>query len=197
MVGFSSMDPATFEEAEKSEKWRIAMDEEINSIVKNQTWMLTSLPSETKCIGVKWIYKTKLNEFREVNKFKARLVTKVYSQKYGVDYTEVYAPVARMDTIRTIIATSAQRSWNIYQLDVKSAFLYGVLLEDVYVHQPQGYVVEGEEDKVYKLHKALYGLKQAPRTWFRRIEEYFIKEGFKKSQNECFLRKLIKVTSCL
>lgn len=180
----ASNDPAVFEEAEKSLKWREAMDEEMNSILRNQTWELSELPEGTKCIGVKWIYKTKFNEHGEVNKYKARLVAKGYSQEHGIDYTEVYAPVARMDTIRTIISTAARKAWDIYQLDVKSAFLHGLLVEDVYVQQPKGYVIEGEENKVYKLHKALYGLKQAPRAWFSRIEEYFVKEGFVKSQNE-------------
>ncbi|KAG7547302.1 Reverse transcriptase RNA-dependent DNA polymerase [Arabidopsis suecica] len=184
MVEFNSSDPTTFEEAEKCLKWREAMNEEINSIIKNQTWVLTELPKGVKCIGVKWIYKTKLNEHGEVNKYKARLVAKGYSQEHGIDYTEVYAPVARMDTVRTILATAAQKAWDIYQLDVKSAFLHGFLLEDVYIQQPKGYVVKGCEEKVYKLHKALYGLKQAPRAWFSRIEEYFLREGFQMSQNE-------------
>lgn len=89
-----------------------------------------------------------------------------------------------MDTIRTILATAAQRGCNIYELDVNSAFLYRVLQEDVYVQKQKGYVVEGKEDKVCKLYKEVYGLKQAPRAWFSRIEDYFVKEGFKKSQNE-------------
>lgn len=184
MAVINSSDPHTFEEVEKSLKWREAMNEEISSIERNQTWELSELPEGAKCIGVKWIYKTKLNENGEVNKYKARLVAKGYSQEHGVDYNEVYAPVARMDTIRSILSTAARKGWNILQLDVKSAFLYWVLEEDVYIQQPKGYVVNGEEDKVYKLHKALYGLKQAPRAWFSRIEEYFAKAGFEKSYNE-------------
>lgn len=184
MVELNISDPVTFEEAGKCLKWRKAMDEEISSIEKNQTWSLTKLPQGVKCIGVKWIYKTKLDEHGEAKKHKARLVAKGYSQEHGIDYTEVYAPVARMDTIRTIMSIAAQRNWDIYQLDVKSAFLYGILKEDVYIQQPDGYEIKGEEDKVYKLHKALYGLKQAPRAWFSRIEEYFLREGFTKSQNE-------------
>lgn len=120
------------------------MDSEIKSIEKNQTWKLTELPVGAKKIGVKWIYKTKLNEVGEMEKYKARLVAKGYSQQYGVDYTEVFAPVARMDTVRMIIALAAQRSWRIYQLDVKSAFLHGELNEDVYVEQPRGYEKEGK-----------------------------------------------------
>ncbi|KAJ9559214.1 hypothetical protein OSB04_013828 [Centaurea solstitialis] len=191
MVEIYNQDPTTYEEAVKSKKWRVAMDAEIEAIERNLTWELAVLPIDTKCIGVKWIFKTKLNERGEVVKYKARLVAKGYSQEHGVDYMEVYAPVARMDTIRMVIALAAQKGWSIFQMDVKSAFLYGTLQEDVYIQQPQGYVVKGSEHKVYKLRKALYGLKQAPRAWFSRIETYFIKEGFEKSKNEqtLFIKK--------
>ena len=120
-------DPTSFQEAAVHLKWKHAMDDEIQSIERKQTWSLTTLPNEAKAIGVKWIYKTKLNELGEVDKFKARLVVKGYAQEYKVDYTEVFAPVARMDTVRMIIALAAQRGWGIYQLDVKSAFLHGEL----------------------------------------------------------------------
>ena len=111
-------------------------------------------------------------------------MAKGYSQKYGVDYTEVFAPVARMDTVRMIIALAAHKNWRISQLDVKSAFLHGKLSEDVYVEQPKGYEKKGGEFLVYKLHKALYGLKQAPRAWFSRIEAHFIGEGFQSCESE-------------
>jgi hypothetical protein len=177
-------DPILFEEAVKHEKWRKAMDSEIKSIEKNQTWELLDLPTGAKIIGVKWIFKTKLNEKGEVDKYKARLVAKGYSQQHGIDFTEVFAPVARMDTVRMIVALAACRGWDIFQLDVKFAFLHGELREGVYVHQPGGYVKKAKENKVYKLHKALYGLKQAPRAWFSRIESQFVKEGFQKCPNE-------------
>ncbi|KAI5351719.1 hypothetical protein L3X38_004610 [Prunus dulcis] len=102
----------------------------IKSIEKNQTWTLTELSAGAKRIGVKWFYKTKYNEHGKIDKYKARLVGKRYSQKYGVDYTEVFAPVARIDTIRMIIALAARKNWTIFQLDVKSAFLHGELSED-------------------------------------------------------------------
>ncbi|KAL6345914.1 hypothetical protein AAG906_025194 [Vitis piasezkii] len=168
MALVESTDPLYFEAAVKNANWRLAMNNEIKSIEKNQTWTLTELPAGAKKIGVKWVYKTKYNEHGKIDKYKARLVAKGYSQKYGVDYIEVFAPVARMDTIRMIIALAAQKNWTIFQLDVKSAFLHGELSEDVY----------GSEHLVYKLHKALYGLKQAPRAWFSRIEAHFIGEGF-------------------
>eukprot|EP00268_Persea_americana_P056077 TRINITY_DN6570_c0_g1_i4.p1 TRINITY_DN6570_c0_g1~~TRINITY_DN6570_c0_g1_i4.p1 ORF type:complete len:520 (+),score=81.62 TRINITY_DN6570_c0_g1_i4:3057-4616(+) len=180
MFQTSASDPATFEEAVKSSAWREAMELEIKAIEKNGTWELTELPRGAKKIGVKWIFKTKLNERGEVHKCKARLVAKGYTQQAGIDYTEVFAPVARWDTIRMILALAANREWSVYQLDVKSAFLHGELSEEVFIERPQGYEVEGAQDKVYKLKKALYGLKQAPRAWFSIIESYFIKEGFEK-----------------
>jgi len=100
----------------------------------------------------------------EVDNFKARLEAKGYKQEYGVDYVEVFAPVARLDTIRLVIALAAQNAWKIYQLDVKSAFLHGELQEKVFIEQPLGYVKFGGENKVLRLKKALYGLKQAPRN---------------------------------
>ncbi|RDX74343.1 hypothetical protein CR513_45924, partial [Mucuna pruriens] len=167
-------DPILFEEVVKHEKWRKAMDNEINSIEKNQTWELMDLPTGAKTTGVKWIYKTKLNELGEVDKYKARLVAKGYSQQHGIDFSEVFAHVARMDTVRLIVALAACKECDIFQLDVKSAFLHGELSENVYVEQPKGYVKKGKEHKVYKLHKALYGLRQAPRAWFNRIEAHFM-----------------------
>jgi hypothetical protein len=129
---FSSReDPATYEEAAKLNCWREAMDQEIEAIERNDTWELVDLPVGSRKIGVKWIYKTKYNENGKVEKHKARLVAKGYSQKYGVDYNEVFAPVARWDTIRTILVVAASNDWKVYQLDVKSAFLHGELLEDV------------------------------------------------------------------
>ena len=160
------------------------MDDEIHSIEKNNTWELTSLPPNKKSIGVKWIYKTKYRPNGEVERLKARLVVKGYKQKPGIDYFEVFAPVARMDTIRMIVALAVQNRWRIYQMDVKSAFLNGFLDEEVYVDQPPGYVKKGYENQVYKLKKALYGLKQAPRAWYTRIDAYLLQHGFQKCPYE-------------
>ncbi|GAA0162208.1 transmembrane signal receptor [Lithospermum erythrorhizon] len=177
-------DPFIYEEAAKHEKWRTAMKNEMESIEKNKTWTLTSLPKGSKMIGVKWIYKTKRDGTGNVIKCKARLVAKGYSQKHGIEFNEVFALVARLDTIRLIIGLAPQKGWKLFQLDVKSAFLQGELDEEVFVAQPQGYTVKGKEDQVYKLHKALYGLKQAPRAWYSKIENYFVKENFQKCSSE-------------
>ncbi|GAU41145.1 hypothetical protein TSUD_190450 [Trifolium subterraneum] len=130
-----------------------------------------------------WRNAMNYNEQGKVEKHKARLVAKGYFQQHGIDYNEVFAPVARWDTIRTILAIAALRGWYIYQLDVKSAFLHGELNEEVYVEQPLGYQKERKE-LVHKLKKSLYGLKQAPRAWYNKIESYSCHEGFEKCPHE-------------
>ena len=181
---FADCDLVTFEDAAQDGRWVQAMDEEIHSIEKNNTWEITSLPKGKKSIGVKWVYKTKYQPDRQVDRLKARLVVKGYKQKPGIDYYEVFAPVARLDTIRLVIALAAQKKWQIHQMDVKSAFLNGSLEEEVFVDQPVGYVKKGHEDKVLKLKKALYGLKQASRAWYTRIDSYFQENGFLKCPYE-------------
>jgi len=152
----------------------------MEAIEKNKIWELTDLPKGMKPIGVKWIFKTKLKENGEINKFKTRLVAKGYAQQYGMDYTKVFAPVTKHDTIWIILSTAAHHGWSIFQLDVKSAFLHGELNEEIYVQQPTGFMKIGEEEKVYKLRKALYGLIQAPRAWYNKIENYFLHNGFER-----------------
>jgi len=115
------------------------------SIQKNKTWELVKLQSGKKPIGLKWVFKLKRNSDGDVVKHKARLVAKGYVQKHGVDYDEVFAPVARLDTVRVLLALAANQGWKVHHLDVKSAFLHGELEEKVYVSQPEGYVVKGKE----------------------------------------------------
>ena len=156
-------------------------------IEKNGTWQLVQRPLDRKVIGVKWVFRTKLNADGSINKYKARLVVKGYAQIFGVDFSETFAPVARLDTIRLLLAVAAQKGQKVFQLDVKSAFLNGFLKEEIFVEQPDGFVVQGQEDKVYVLKKALYGLKQAPRAWYSRIDDHLINLGFNKSLSEATL----------
>ncbi|GLU17722.1 hypothetical protein SLE2022_340780 [Rubroshorea leprosula] len=180
-------EPSCLQDAMNSEEWKTAMQEELNMFEKNATWKLVDRPTNKNVLGVKWVYKVKLNSDGSLNKCKARLVVKGYSQLAGIDFTETFAPVARFDTIRLLFAMAAQKSWLIYQLDVKSAFLNGELKEEIYVEQPDGYVKKGAEHKVYLLKKALYGLKQAPRAWYGKIDNHLLSLGFEKSIEEATL----------
>lgn len=184
-------EPVTFEQAIKDEAWREAMNTEITAIEQNKTWQLTDLPKDHKAIDLKWVFKLKRGINGNDIKHKARLVAKGYVQKHGIDYNEVFAPVARLETVRLLLALAAKNEWEVHHLDVKSAFLNGVLLEEVYVSQPKGYVKEGQEQKVYKLFKALYGLRQAPRAWYSQLNKCLLRLGFTKCPYEhaVYIRK--------
>lgn len=133
---------------------------------------------------MKWVYKVKRNPSGKIIKHKARLVAKGFLQKEGVDYGEIFAPVARIETVRFVVAIASFKGWSMHQLDVKSAFLNGPLEEEVYVEQPPGFKISGHESKVYKLRKALYGLKQAPRAWNKKIDSVLTQIGFVKCISE-------------
>jgi len=180
MALLADSEPVHFEEAIRSDIWRAAMIEEIKSIEKNDTWELVSLPAKKTPISVKWVFKTKLKSDGTVAKHKARLVAKGFMQKEGIDYSEIFAPVARLETVRMIVALATWKNWKLWHLDVKSAFLNGPLEEEVFVVQPPGFINKGHEDKVLRLKKALYGLKQAPRAWNKRIDSFLSGCGFQK-----------------
>ena len=177
-------EPSSFREAKGSREWTLACEDEICSIVENETWTLVELPQGAKAIGLKWVFKLKRNSDGSIKKHKARLVAKGYVQQHGVDFDEVFAPVARIETIRLLINLAALNRWIIHHLDVKTAFLHGELKETVYVSQPEGFEVKGSENKVYKLHKALYGLRQAPRAWNNKLNAILIELKFRKCTKE-------------
>ena len=177
-------EPRNFEEAKESKQWTRACEEEIESIVKNKTWILVDLPYGAKPIGLKWVFKLKRNSDGSISKYKARLVAKGYVQRHGIDYDEVFAPVARIETIRLLVSLAAASGWEVHHLDVKTAFLYGELKEIVYVSQPEGFEQKGCESKVYKLNKALYGLKQAPRAWNHKLNQTLRELQFEKCAKE-------------
>jgi hypothetical protein len=133
---FVDIEPLSYNDAAKSPVWRKAMEDEIQSIEKNKTWQLMRLPPNKKPIAVKWVYKVKHLPDGSIAKHKAKLVAKGFLQKPGIDFTEIFAPVARLETFRVVIAVANQHKWPIVQLDVKSAFLNGKLEEEVYVEQP-------------------------------------------------------------
>jgi hypothetical protein len=144
-------EPANFVEASKDPSWKHAMDEELKAIESNGTWTLVTRRPNHKPIGLKWVYKLKKDTKGAIVKYKARLIAKGYVQRQRVDYEEVFAPVARLETVRLLLALAAQEEWKVHHMDVKSAFLNGDLTEEVYVEQPIVYEKKGEEEKVYKL----------------------------------------------
>ena len=148
---------------------------------------MTELPQNKKEIGVKWFSEPNSIQMVQFSNTRLDWLLKALLQIVGVDYGDTFAPVARHDTIRLLLALAGQKEYKVYHLDVKSAFLNGILFEEIYVQQPEGFVVTGHEQKVYELHKAFYGLKQAPRAWYSRINTHLIQLGFKRSENEATL----------
>ena len=168
--------------SEDASKWEAAMQEEYDSLMANGTWELAPLPKNRKSVGSKWVFCTKKDASGQVVRHKARLVAKGYSQVEGVDFLETFAPVAKFNTIWCILALGAALDLEIHQMDVKTAFLNGELEEDIYMDQPQGFQQKDFEHLVCKLKKSLYGLKQSPRAWYQRIDSFFTKEGFTRSE---------------
>ena len=175
-------EPSSYSSAVKQEVWKEAMEEEISAIFKNKTWTVVKPHGNIKPIGVKWVFRVKKDSEGRILRHKARLVVKGYAQREGMDFGEIFSPVARMDSIRILIAIAAQEKWELHHLDVKTAFLNGEIKEDIYITQPEGFEVKGKEDHILKLKKALYGLKQAPRAWNSRLNEVLLKQGFVRSK---------------
>ncbi|GJX02891.1 retrovirus-related pol polyprotein from transposon TNT 1-94 [Tanacetum coccineum] len=161
----STIQPKDVKEALKDESWVVAMQEELNQFVTNDVWELVPLPMSQSGIGTKWVFRNKLDENGIVSRNKARLVAQGYNQQEGIDYDETYAPVARLESIRILLAIACVNDFKLYQMDVKSAFLNGFINEEVYVAQPPGFIDFQKPKYVYKLKKALYGLKQDPKAW--------------------------------
>ncbi|KAJ9563108.1 hypothetical protein OSB04_008268 [Centaurea solstitialis] len=167
-VFLSQTEPKKAHDAMKDPSWIEAMQEELLQFVLQHVWDLVDLPKGHRVIGTKWIFRNKTDERGIVIKNKARLVAQGYTQEEGIDYDDVFAPVARIEAIRLFLAFASYKGFKVYQMDVKSAFLYGTIDEEVYVSQPPGFEDPKYPDKVYKLRKALYGLHQAPRAWSSR-----------------------------
>ncbi|GJZ30735.1 retrovirus-related pol polyprotein from transposon TNT 1-94 [Tanacetum coccineum] len=174
----STIEPKNVNEALKDESWVVAMQEELNQFVANDVWDLVPLPMSQSVIGTKWVFRNKLDENGIVSRNKARLVAQGYNQQEGIDYDETYAPVARLESIRILLAIACANDFKLYQMDVKSAFLNGFINEEVYVAQPLGFIDFQKPNYVYKLKKALYGLKQAPKAWYDRLKAFLIKHEY-------------------
>jgi hypothetical protein len=156
----------------------LAMQEELNNFKRNEVWSLVPHPKQNN-MGTKWVFRNKQDEYGLMTRNKARLVAKGYAQVAGLDFEETFAPVARLESIQIFLAYAAHLSFKLFQMDVKSAFLNGLIKEEVYVEQPLGFEDDRYPDHVYKLSKVLYGLKQAPRAWYEGLRDFLISNAFK------------------
>jgi hypothetical protein len=175
-------EPTCFEESIQRKEWTDAMTEEYQSIMKNEVWEIVPRPKNKDVVSSRWLFKIKHATDGIIEKYKARFVARGFSQKEGIHYEKTFAPVARYTSIRTIIALAAKMKWKLHQMDMKTAFLNGVIEEEVYIEQPQRFEVEDRKSHVCRLKKALYGLKQAPRAWYGRIDSFLTSLGFTKSK---------------
>jgi hypothetical protein len=176
--------PKTLSEALTNESCKQAMTDELATLEKNKTWKLVKLLVGKKPVSCKWVYTVKYRADGSIERYKARLVAKVYTQTYGIDYLETFAPVAKMNTIRVLLSLAANYGWKLQQFDVNNAFLHGELKEEIYMEVPPGYGDNLVAQTVCKLKKTLYGLKQSPREWFGRFARDMIATGYKQSRRD-------------
>ncbi|GKD27892.1 putative ribonuclease H-like domain-containing protein [Tanacetum coccineum] len=187
----SQVKPKKIVDALEDESWVDAMQEELLQFHIQKVWVLVDLPKGKKTIGLKWVYRNKKDERGVVVRNKARLVAQGHRQEEGIDYDEVFDPVARIEAIRIFLAFASYMGFVVYQMDVESAFLYGTIDEEVYVTQPPGFIDPKYPKKVYKVVKALYGLHQAPRAWYATLSTFLLQNGYRRGaiDKTLFLKK--------
>ncbi|OMO78632.1 Integrase, catalytic core [Corchorus capsularis] len=179
-------EPTSYKQAIKDTHWQEAMKKELEALEQNHTWTLEQLPTGKKAIGSKWVYKIKYHSDGTIERYKARLVAKGYTQVEGLDYTETFPPVAKLTTVRTLLAVVAAKSWELHQLDVHNAFLHGDLDKEIYMKPPPGYL-SSNDNRVCRLRKSLYGLKQASRQWYAKFSTAILNFGFIQSKADSSL----------
>ena len=191
-----SGEPECYMEAmrlDDSKKWEQAMSDEMSSLDQNDTWVLVDLPKGKRALLCKWIFRKKDESDGQV-RYKARLVVKGFSQKEGIDFHEIFAPVVKLTTIRILLGIVASEGLFLEQMDVKTALLHGDLDEEIYMRQPEGFQVPGKEDSVCKLKRSLYGLKQAPRQWYKKFDSFMISGGFVRTDGYhcCYFQRYVE-----
>ncbi|CAL1356682.1 unnamed protein product [Linum trigynum] len=177
----SVTEPKNFYEAVQHKHWRDAMQREIDALIANGTWSLVNLPPGKRRIACKWVFKVKFNPDGTVERYKARLVAKGFTQVEGIDFHDTFAPVAKLVTVRCLLAVAVTRDWHIHQIDVNNAFLHGDLSEEVYMSIPQGFALPGDS-RVCLLHKSIYGLRQASRNWYQKFTQALLQFDFVQSR---------------
>ena len=160
--------------------WKEASDSEIEHLRTNKTWQLVQLHKGRKTIGCRWVFRVKENQDGKIEPFKVRLVSKGFSQKFGIDYEETFAPVAKLNSIKLILSPASKYCLDAHQMDVRTALLNGELDEDIYMAQPDRYIDEHHEHLVCKLQRSQHGLNPLLRKWSKTIDDFMIKIGFKK-----------------
>ncbi|KAG7556871.1 Integrase catalytic core [Arabidopsis suecica] len=174
--------PQTYEEAIQHQVWRDAIAAERQAMEHNHTWEEGELPKGKKAVTSKWVFTIKYKSNGDIERYKARLVARGFTQTYGVDYLDTFAPVAKLHTVRVVLSLATNLEWELWQMDVKNAFLQGELEEEVYMRPPPGLEDKEAPGKVLKLKKAIYGLKQSPRVWYHKLSTTLLGRGFKKSE---------------
>ena len=194
----SAAEPSSYAEASRHDCWIKAMKAELQALQTNNTWRLTLLPPHKTAIGCRWIYKIKYRADGSIERYKACLVAKGYTQMEGLDYLDTFSPVAKLTTVRVLLALAAQNQWHLRKLDVNNAFLHGELEEEVYMQIPPGLAVENPK-LVCRLQRSLYGLKQANRQWFTKLSSFLVSHGFQQSNSDhsLFLKLTRSVTTIL
>ncbi|WJZ84626.1 hypothetical protein VitviT2T_004223 [Vitis vinifera] len=184
--------PNSVEEVLADQKWKAVMNEEMKSLQKNETWELVEYPPGKKPVGCHWIYIVKYKADGNIEQFKARLVAKGYTQTYGNDYTDIFVPITKINTVRVLLSLAANLDWPLQQFEVKNVFLHGELSEEIYMNLPPRCMVSEKQcQKMCKLKKSLYGLKQSLRAWFGRFTKSMRAFGYHQSNSDhtLFLKK--------
>ena len=184
-------DPDTFVEASGHPEWNTTMKEEYHSLLANDTWDIVPLPKDIKLVRCKWVYKTKYGPNGKVDKHKSILVAKGFSQVEGIDYTESFSPISKINSIHLVLSLNASSKWESHQMDVKSTFLYGDLHEEIYMEQPLGFI-QDDSILVCFLKKSLYGFKQAPNAWYAKMDSFLLATGFSRchSDNNVYTKRV-------
>ena len=174
--------PRSYEEAMLIQEWRDAVNDEADAMIRNDTWYESELPKGKRAVSCKWIFTIKYLPNGEIDRHKTRLVARGFTQTYREDYIDTFAPIAKLHTIRIVLSVATNLGWDLWQMDVKNAFLQEELEDEVYMLPPPGLEGMVKLGNVLRLKKAIYGLKQSPRAWYNKLSTTLNGRGFRKSE---------------